>query len=80
MISGNNIGIDDVGGLNGGNSIEGDLIGTNASGLAALGNTSIGINVTSFGNTIGGLTATPGTGAGNVISGNPIGIDDVGAG
>ena len=32
------------------------------------------------GNTIGGLTATPGTGAGNVISGNATGIDDTGGG
>ncbi len=52
-----------------GNLIEGNYIGTDKSGTSALGN-STGI----FGgsnNTIGGLTATPGIGAGNVISGNP---------
>ena len=58
------------------NLVIGNFIGTNSTGDAAIGNTSGGIIVgysplgTSTGNTIGGLTATPGTGAGNVISGN----------
>jgi hypothetical protein len=56
----------------GDNLIEGNYIGTDKSGTFALANF-IGI----FGgnnNTIGGLTTTPGTGAGNLISGNAGGI------
>ncbi len=53
------------------NLIEGNYIGTNAAGTAALPNADTGIDVQgSTGNTIGGATATAGTGAGNVISGN----------
>src|SRR5206468_1887773 len=57
-----------------GNVVEGNWIGTDASGAAALGNHFYGVYVNTAGNTIGGLTATPGTGAGNVISGNSDGI------
>ncbi len=46
--------------------IEGNLIGTNASGTGALGNSGDGISVVSPGATIGGTAA----GAGNIISGN----------
>ena len=55
-----------------GNVIEGNFIGTNAAGTSALANGSDGINIQNgaLNNTIGGLTSTPGTGAGNVISGN----------
>jgi parallel beta-helix repeat protein len=55
-----------------GNLIEGDYLGTDLTGLAGLGNGTNGIEIAtgSDQNTIGGLTATPGTGAGNVISGN----------
>ncbi len=50
--------------------VQGNFIGTNASGTAPLGNTN-GVKVLncSF-NLIGGLTARPGSGAGNLISGN----------
>lgn len=54
--------------------IAGNYIGTNAAGTAALGGSGIvigsqgGVVIGAF--TIGGLTAAPGTGAGNVISGN----------
>ena len=54
--------------------IAGNYIGTNAAGTVALGGQGIvigsqgGVVIGAF--TIGGLTATPGTGAGNVISGN----------
>ncbi len=55
-----------------GTRIEGNYIGTNAAGDAALGN-GRGIDLIGSGTTdvtIGGLTSTPGTGVGNVISGN----------
>jgi titin len=50
------------------NLIEGNYIGTDKSGASAVPN-GTGI-VAGSNNTIGGLTTTPGTGAGNVISGN----------
>ena len=54
-----------------GNLVEGDYLGTNATGTAAVPNTHYGVYISGGGsNTIGGLTSTPGTGAGNVISGN----------
>ena len=46
--------------------VEGNLIGLNAAGTAALGNAGAGIQVSSSGNTIGGTTAA----ARNVIAGN----------
>gem|GEM_PF-4720336 len=55
-----------------GTRIQGNYIGTDAAGNAALGN-GRGIDLVgspSADITIGGLTNTPGTGAGNVISGN----------
>ena len=63
--------------------LESNYIGTNATGTAALGNGTNGVEIDSpaTGNTIGGLTTTPGTGAGNVISGNAVeNIDLVGGG
>ncbi|MGP0069832.1 MAG: beta strand repeat-containing protein [Isosphaeraceae bacterium] len=63
------------------NVIEGNFIGTDTTGTVGLGNNTgsglyspqyggIAIVNGSSGNTIGGLTASPGTGAGNLISGN----------
>ena len=53
------------------NLIEGNYIGTNAAGTAALPNgDSASPSRDGTGNTIGGATRMPGTGAGNVISGN----------
>src|SRR5262249_44287605 len=60
-------------------TVSGNYIGLNAAGTAALGNTSEGVRIESgTGTTVGGLTATPGTGAGNVISGNLSGVSVVG--
>jgi len=54
-----------------GTIVQGNYIGTNAAGTAALPNAVFGVNILNApGNTIGGLTATPGTAPGNVISGN----------
>ena len=50
--------------------VQGNLIGTNAAGNQRLGSSGVGINITGRQETIGGTT----TGAGNVISGNMIGI------
>ncbi|MEP6570470.1 MAG: DUF4214 domain-containing protein [Acidobacteriota bacterium] len=59
-----------------GNSIQGNFIGTNAAGTAALGFGGAAVRLgSSTSNTqIGGLTATPGTPPGNVISGSFTGI------
>jgi uncharacterized repeat protein (TIGR01451 family) len=52
----------------GANLVQGNFIGTNLAGDAALGNSQGGVTVTSTDNTIGGLA----TGLGNVISGNTL--------
>jgi hypothetical protein len=54
------------------NQVVSNIIGLDATGELAVGNRIDGVAVDSgaSGNTIGGLTSTPGTGAGNVISGN----------
>ncbi|MCP5184674.1 MAG: DUF4347 domain-containing protein, partial [Pseudomonadales bacterium] len=71
IISGNsNIGIY-VGGASDNNIIQGNYIGTNATGTAALPNTWYGVLIqNSNGNTLGGTAS----GAGNVISGNNVGV------
>ncbi len=74
LISGNNAtnaaGIDITGTDTSNNAIEGNVIGL-TSGGAALGNYyGVEIDSAASSNTIGGLTSAPGTGAGNVISGN----------
>jgi titin len=66
LISGNlNNGIELVQGASG-DLIEGNLIGTDASGAAPLGNGGVGIAISASGNTVGGAA----TGASNVISAN----------
>ena len=78
LISGNNttnaIGVELTGTGTSTNLIEGNVIGLSSVGTA-LGNY-IGVEVTAgaINNTIGGLTSTPGTGAGNVISANETGV------
>jgi titin len=50
--------------------VQGNYIGTDRTGELARPNTYVGIDTYSNDVLIGGLTATPGTGAGNVIAGN----------
>jgi cell shape-determining protein MreC len=71
VISGNSSG--GIYAINGGVTVQGNIIGLNASGTAALGNTGSGIEVrTTAASTIGGNTAA----AANYISGNTVyGID-----
>jgi hypothetical protein len=70
VVSANNRGVQVFGGSN--NTIQGNFIGTDITGTIALGNPNVGLNLNSgVSNTmIGGLTATPGTPPGNLISGN----------
>src|SRR5262249_53477737 len=74
VISGNTTGISVTWASN--SQIEGNYIGTDATGNAPLGNHYVGIALTGESDgganniLVGGLTSTPGTGAGNVISGN----------
>jgi uncharacterized repeat protein (TIGR01451 family)/CSLREA domain-containing protein len=49
------------------NVVQGNYIGTSASGTGALPNIGVGIFVAASNNTIGGSTTLPGTGAGNVL-------------
>ena len=50
--------------------IQGNYVGTDVTGTLDRGNTEFGIYVTAPGALIGGLTSTPGTAPGNVVSGN----------
>ena len=68
IISANNRGIDLGGGSN--HTVQGNFIGTDVTGTKALGNPNVGLNTQTPNNLIGGLTATPGTPPGNLISGN----------
>ncbi len=55
-----------------GTVVQGNYIGTDATGMVDLGNQRCGVAIQegAHGNTVGGPASTPGTGAGNVISGN----------
>src|SRR5262249_5806603 len=54
-----------------GTVIEGNLIGTDPTGTRAVANGAYGVLISgSSGNVVGGPTGTPGTGPGNLISGN----------
>ena len=52
------------------NTVDGNLIGTNPAGTAPIGNTTAGVEMRAFSNTIGGGT----TAEANVIAGSPFGI------
>ena len=70
VISGNSFAGVEIDSPSTGNLVEGNLIGTDITGTLALGNGAYDVYVDEgAGNTIGGLTSTAGTGAGNVISG-----------
>jgi parallel beta-helix repeat protein len=69
VISGNTgDGVDITGAA--GNVVEGNFIGTDATGTAKLGNTSLGVYIGASNNTVGGTAA----GAGNIISANHLGV------
>jgi hypothetical protein len=68
IISANNRGIDLGGGSS--NTVQGNFIGTDITGTIALSNPNVGVNTQGTNDLIGGLTATPGTPPGNLISGN----------
>src|SRR5262249_37713741 len=73
IISGNaTIGIELNGSATTNNTVAGNYIGLASNGTTDLGNGSLGIYIHNgaSNNTVGGFTDTPGTGAGNVISGN----------
>ncbi len=74
VISGNTgVGVNLTGVSVSGNVVEGNFVGTDHTGSVAFANGNSGILLTyATNNTIGGLTATPGTGAGNVASGNAL--------
>jgi hypothetical protein len=64
-----------------GNALNGNYIGTDVTGTVARGNTGpAGVFISSSGNYVGGLTATPGTAPGNLISGNSWGVRFEGSG
>ena len=76
IISGNGNGVVVFGGATTtGNLVQGNFIGTDVSGSAALGNVFGAAIQNAFGNTIGGTVS----GAGNLISGNATGVELVGA-
>ena len=81
VITGNGLG--DVNGANvelgdsSGSVVQSNFIGTDITGTVALSDaTYYGVVLQNGSYTVGGLTTTPGTGLGNVISGNSVGVDD----
>lgn len=56
------------------NNVQGNYIGLNAAGNGRISNTEAGIVLSSPDNSIGGFTSNTGQGAGNVISGQSVGI------
>jgi len=76
VVSGNlfSDGIKLTGAQSTGNTVAGNYVGTDINGTTAIPNERVGIylDVGAVGNTIGGVTATPGTGGGNLVSGNGI--------
>lgn len=73
IISGNETGVLLYGSSN---TVQGNYIGTTQTGNAPLPNANVGVSLDAgaSGNVIGGVATTPGTGRGNVISGNTGGV------
>ncbi len=65
----NRFGFDGIRLESGGNIVQGNYVGTNSAGTVASGNHN-GVAMLGSNNIVGGLTSTPGTVLGNVISGN----------
>jgi CSLREA domain-containing protein len=65
-------GVDISGAAASANVVAGNYVGTDRSGAADFGNLQNGVLLAGPSNTVGGSTATPGQGAGNVISGNAL--------
>jgi hypothetical protein len=76
VISGNDIGVGTFGAASGGNVIQGNYLGTDATGTVAVPNQTAGVSLVSADNAIGGSQP----GAGNLISGNFYGVSLDGAG
>jgi Ca2+-binding RTX toxin-like protein len=73
IVSGNTgVGVSVAGATTSNNLIAGNYVGTSLDGLSAVPNGNSGILLDGHHNTIGGLTATAGTGLGNVASGNTL--------
>ena len=84
VISGNGLGTTNSANVllseSSGSVVQSNFIGTDITGTVALSTeTLVGVYFQNGSYTIGGLTPTPGTGLGNVISGNEIGIYEVGS-
>ncbi len=69
VISGNNSSGIDLRSSADANTVQGNYVGTNAAGTAAVPNGNA-VFINGADNVIGGATSTPGTGAGNVLGGN----------
>ena len=72
IISGNQFAGVAILGIAKNNTLQGNIIGLNATGTAALPNVREGVFLNASNNMVGGVTNTPGTGAGNVIAGNTL--------
>ena len=74
VISGNGAGTDNASNIymigSGGSVIQSNYIGTDITGTISLASTNVGVWLSDGSYKIGGLTSTPGTGLGNLISGN----------
>ena len=72
IISGNQLAGVAILGIARNNALQGNTIGLNATGTTALPNVRQGVFINASNNTVGGVTNTPGSGTGNLISGNTL--------